>query len=136
MDEEEAINADFRLKEMNIIKHNSLQGLTGLSIDYQRNNGAFPLMVALRGQSDKRFSQDLDNYLNIADVYNFIAGPLIDSKGQIRGVIQFINKDDNGRTQITEDDKKEISGILPILGEIMRTADESSEISEVSCSLH
>jgi len=34
---------------------------------------------------------------------------------------------------ITEEDKKDITGILPALGEIIRCADESSELSQICC---
>lgn len=71
--------------------------------------------------------------MNIGDIYNFVVGPLIDRRGQLRGVIHFVNKDSAGVTKITEDDKKEIAGILPILGEIIRTADEASEVTELCC---
>lgn len=73
--------------------------------------------------------------MNIGEIYNILIGPLIDQKGNIRGVLHMINKDgDNGTAApITEEDKREIAGILPALGEIIRTADEASELSELCC---
>lgn len=45
-----------------------------------------------------------------------------------------IKDGDNGTAApITEEDKREIAGILPALGEIIRTADEASELSELCC---
>lgn len=129
MDEDEEINADFRLYESNIIMHSAEAGITGVAVEQKGQ-----AIIALNGQSDKRFSQDVDNYMNIGEIYNIVVGPLVDIKGTIRGVIHLVNKEDsNGNTQITDDDRIEINGILPILGEIIRTADEASEISEMSC---
>lgn len=72
--------------------------------------------------------------MNIGEIQSIVVGPLIDIKGQFRGVLHLVNKEDNnGNSQITEEDKREISGILPILGEIIRTADEASEVSELCC---
>jgi len=129
MDEDEEINADFRLYETNIIMHSAEAGITGVAVEQKGQ-----AIIAPYGQSDKRFSQDVDNYMNIGEIYNIVVGPLVDIKGNIRGVIHLVNKEDsNGNTQITDDDRKEINGLLPILGEIIRTADEASEISEMSC---
>lgn len=86
-------------------------------------------MIAKTGQLDKRFSFDVDNYLNIGDIYNMVVGSLIDSKGHIRGVIHMINKDDYGDKTITEEDRQNIEGILPTLGEVIKSADECSELS-------
>ena len=71
--------------------------------------------------------------MNLGEIYNAVFGALTDSKGNTRGVLHLINKEENYSTQITDEDKREIAGILPILGEIIRTADEASEISELSC---
>lgn len=87
------------------------------------------------GQSDKRFSQDVDNYMNIGEVYNMMIAPLLDNKGVFRGIIHLVNKEVNssGLTTITEDDRKEFQGMLNVIGEIIRTADESSEVTELCC---
>lgn len=76
--------------------------------------------------------------MNIGEIYNMMVGPLVDQKGQLRGVLQLINKDgENGQpVAIGDEDLKEIQGILPALGEIIRTADESSELSELCCCKH
>jgi hypothetical protein len=70
------------LKESNLIEHSSTSGLTGLAIS---NPGT--LFVADRGESDRRFSQDVDNYLNIGDIHDIVVGALVDSHGHVRGVI-------------------------------------------------
>ena len=40
-----------------------------------------------------------------------------------------MNKDDLGDKTITDDDRQNIEGVLPTLGEVIRSADESSELS-------
>ena len=71
--------------------------------------------------------------MNIGEIQSFMVGALVDQTGEVRGIIQLLNKDDNGSKEITEDDKKEFAGILPILGEVIRTADEASEVTELCC---
>lgn len=62
-----------------------------------------------------------------------VVGALVDYKGNVRGVIHFVNKDDLGDKTITDEDIKNIEGILPTLGEVVRSADESSELSQICC---
>jgi hypothetical protein len=122
------INSDFRLTDQHIVMHSAQSGLTGLSIEEKGK-----LIVAKAGQFDKRFSFDVDNYLNIGDIYNMVVGSLVDSKGDIRGVIHMINKDDYGDKSITEEDIQNIEGVLPTLGEVVKSADEGSELSQICC---
>ena len=70
------------LSDSNVVLHSTTSGLTGLAI-------ASPgtLIVANAGQSDRRFSQDVDNYLNIGDIHEICVGALVDGHGQIRGVL-------------------------------------------------
>jgi hypothetical protein len=71
-------------------------------------------MISNQGENDKRFSQDVDNYLNIGDIQNALIGVLTDSNGHIKGVLQLFNKIDpninvNTTPQITEEDKEEVA---------------------------
>ena len=50
-----------------------------------------------------------------------IIGPIIDSKGSLKGIIQLINK--NGDEPITESDEREMKSLLPVIAEIIKTAD-------------
>lgn len=61
--------------------------------------------MATQGQLDKRFSFDVDNYLNVGDIYNMVVGALVDYKGNVRGVIHFVNKDDLGDKTISDEDR-------------------------------
>lgn len=62
-----------------------------------------------------------------------VLGAIVDYKGNVRGVIHFVNKDDLGDKTISDEDLKNIEGILPTLGEVVRSADESSELSQICC---
>ena len=62
-----------------------------------------------------------------------VVGALVDYKGNVRGVIHFVNKDDLGDKTITDEDRQNIEGVLPTLGEVIRCADESSELSQICC---
>ena len=59
-----------------------------------------------------------------------IIGPIFDSKGVLKGIIQLINKIDND--PVTESDERELSSLLPIIGEIIKTADQVKLITNIS----
>jgi len=126
--DDQAIPRSFVLQDSNLVMHSTTSGLTGLAI-------ASPgtLIVATAGQSDRRFSQDVDNYLNIGDIHEVVVGAMVDGTGQTRGVIQLINKEETESKRITEEERLDIQGVLPALGEILRCADESSELSQICC---
>ena len=50
-----------------------------------------------------------------------IIGPIIDARGSLKGIIQLINK--NGDEPITEADELELKSLLPVIAEIIKTAD-------------
>ena len=75
----------------------------------------------------------MDNYLNIGDIHEVVVGAMVDGTGQTRGVIQLINKEETEGKRITEEERLDIQGVLPALGEILRCADESSELSQICC---
>ena len=54
-------------------------------------------------------------------------------KGNIRGIIQFINK--KGANKIDQHDEIELGSILSALGEIIKTADETLKITNISAGL-
>lgn len=72
----------------------------------------------------------MDNYKNINKINNQLIGPMIDRNGEVKGVLQLINKEGDGI--ISEQDVIEMNALLPALGEIIRTADESMEITRIS----
>lgn len=58
-------------------------------------------------------------------------GAMIDRNGEVKGVLQLMNKT-GGNDAISEQDETELAALLPALGEIIRTADESMEVSRIS----
>ena len=48
----------------------------------------------------------------------------------LKGIIQLINKVDND--PITDSDERELSSLLPIIGEIIKTADQVKLITNIS----
>jgi len=62
-----------------------------------------------------------------------MVGPIEDVNGEIRGVLQFINKKD--KANIDASDEIELKTILPALGEMIKTADETLKIINISAGL-
>lgn len=60
-------------------------------------------------------------------------GSMVDRDGNVKGVLQLMNK--TGDEPITEQDQHELAVLLPALGEIIRTADESMEITRLCYAL-
>ncbi len=54
------------------------------------------MVISTLGERDSRFSINIDNLVNVFKVVNMIVGPALDSKGDVRAVIQLINKKYNG----------------------------------------
>ena len=59
-----------------------------------------------------------------------IIGPIIDSRGCLKGIIQLINK--NGDESITQSDENELKSLLPVIAEIIKTADQVRLITNIS----
>jgi len=76
------------------------------------------------------FSSEIDNMVGVHSVESMLIGPIFDRDGNLKGVIQLINKEGDGI--ITEQDRIELDSLLPSLGEIIKTADEVREINNVS----
>jgi hypothetical protein len=53
---------------------------------------------------------------------------MVDAHGEVRGVIQLLNKKEG---EISDQDTHEFKCLLPTLGEILRTADEAFEIQKL-----
>ena len=56
-------------------------------------------------------------------------GPLVDSSGQVTGVVQLVNKE---KGFVSESDKREFQALLRILGSTVRNADELHELLNLS----
>lgn len=102
--EQTAIN----LNEQNIIRYPSNIGLTGLAIQKKE------LITSSKGFKDIRFATEVDNYINCSKISSVLIGPMLDKNGSIKGVIQLINKQGDGK--ISEQDEIELQALLPALG--------------------
>jgi hypothetical protein len=78
------------LKEENLIRIQSKGGLTSLALTTKK------VVISTQGERDSRFSINIDNLVNVFKVVNMLVGPALDSKGEVRAVIQLINKKFNG----------------------------------------
>ena len=102
---------------------------------------SFPCNIGITGQvfeteevyiwnnteNDQKFTSDIDNLTEIAEVYNFMIGPVYTSKKNSPvGVIQLINKHD--KKCISEDDIEKFKIIQELLG---RSISNTSEIHEL-----
>ncbi|CDW84755.1 UNKNOWN [Stylonychia lemnae] len=112
------------LNEENIVRYPNNIGLTGIAIAKK------DIVVSQAGYKDRQFAPEVDNYININKVNNMLIGAMVDRYGEVNGVLQLINKS-GADTEITEQDMIELKALLPALGEIIRTADESMEISRL-----
>ncbi len=113
------------LHEDNIVRYPANIGLTGLAIAKKH------LIVSQSGQRDRGFAPEVDNYMNCNKIGNMLIGAMVDKTGQVMGVLQLINKC-GPEEKITEQDQIELMALLPALGEIIKTADESMEITRLS----
>eukprot|EP00347_Sterkiella_histriomuscorum_P004463 403360366 len=116
------------LNEDNIVRFPNNIGLTGQAIAKKE------IIVSHTGFKDRQFAPEVDNYININKINNMLIGAMVDKNGEVKGVLQLINKV-GSEGQITDQDLIELRALLPALGEIIRTADESMEITRLSYAL-
>ena len=103
-------------------------GFTGRAISKRK------VLISLQGEKGgDNFSSEIDNFLNVQHIRNMMVGPIEDVNGEIRGVLQFINKKD--KLNIDSSDEIELKTILPALGEMIKTADETLKIINISAGL-
>ena len=68
--------------------------------------------------------------MGVSDVDNLMIGPIRDSEGELRGVVQLGNKL-NGE-KITRQDVYEFGSLMPALGEIFKTTEEVRQFRNTS----
>lgn len=107
----------------------------------------FPINIGCTGQAiyskkvvyfnkEKReysFSTEIDNQIGVPYVDSLMIGPLYDTEGNLRGVIQLVNKLENQR--ITEKDEIEFRSMLPSIAESIRTADDVRKLYNIATSM-
>lgn len=69
-----------------IVKLPKDRGITGIAIQTKE------VQVVQNGDHNHLFAAEIDNSIGIAVVSNCLIGPCFDSTGQLRGVIQLVNK--------------------------------------------
>ena len=109
------------LNEDNIIRYPNNLGLTGLAV------ASKGIVVAHDGSKDTRFTPEVDNFINATQLNNAMVGAMVDKQGEVKGVLQLFNKQEG----VTEQDQVELAVLLPALGELIRTADESMEVTRL-----
>ena len=78
--------ANTLLSDENIMRFPVNMGLTALAVKTKES------VVVSKGMKDPRFSYDVDNIVQITEIQNLVIVPLVDSDGNLMGVIQMVNK--------------------------------------------
>ena len=99
-------------------------GCTGVAI--QQNQ----IVYFNSGERMIQFKEEIDNTMGVAEVDNLMIGPIRDSEGELRGVVQLGNKL-NGE-KITSQDVYEFGSLMPALGEIFKTTEEVRQFRNTS----
>ena len=86
-------------------------------------------LITQKNITEIGFYSEIDNILSVRDINNMLIGPLIDSSGEVTGVVQVVNKD---KGYVTEADKREFFSLLCILGSTVQNADELHELLNLS----
>lgn len=86
-----------------------------------------------KSQRDLFFSGEIDNSVGVQYVDSLMIGAMYDTDGQLRGVIQLINKLDG--QQITEQDVVELQSMLSSIAENIRTCDEVKQLHNIGTAL-
>mgnify|MGYP003598084912 CR=1 FL=1 len=102
-------------------------GLTGIATEKRK------VIISQTGDFDPLFSSEVDNILSVYKISNMMLVPIFDKNGDIRGMIHFINK--LGKSKIPDTDSKELDPVIPTLGEIIKTADQGLQITNIAAGL-
>jgi len=117
-----------RYSEENVFTYPSNMGITGYACANKKS------IVSNKGQNDSHFAPEVDNFSAAGNIKNLIIGPMIDTNGEVRGVVQLFNKLSFGckdeTAEIVQRDKDELDCILLALGEVIKTADQFYEFEK------
>ena len=86
------------------------------------------------GEYNQGFAVEIDNSVGSPHIANCMIGPCYDNDGQLRGVVQLINKCNN--EAISFQDEREFENLLTTVGEIIKQADEVKFVGDLSCNLN
>lgn len=76
------------------------------------------IQVVPKGAYDVLYAAEVDNSIASPVINNLMIGPLFDTTGRLRGVIQLINK--TGSDPISFQDEREFKKLLPTVAEIIK----------------
>ena len=91
-------------------------------------------MAAHLGERDLKYSTNVDNLVNVVKVSNMIAAPIFDNQGALRGMIHLVNK--KLQSEIEPVDIHQVNALLPVLGEILRSSEDSLQVINLAAGLH
>lgn len=103
-------------------------GCTGVAIQQRQ------IVYFNDGEKMNQFVDEIDNSMELAVVNNLMIGPIYDSDGELRGVVQLANKLKGEK--ITLHDVYEFSSLMPALGEIFKTTAEVRQFQNTSNGVH
>ncbi len=79
------------------------------------------------------FVSEADDPLRIINIRSIMLGPLIDSDGKLRGVVQLFNK--IGPAVENETYVKEFKLLLPVIAEVIKKLDKLKQADRLVCSV-
>lgn len=88
------------------------RGITGIAMKTGE------IQVVPKGAYDVLYAAEVDNSIASPVINNLMIGPLFDTTGRLRGVIQLINK--TGSDPISFQDEREFKKLLPTVAEIIK----------------
>jgi ABC-type uncharacterized transport system ATPase subunit len=86
------------------------------------------------GERDTRYSTNVDTLINVVKIHNLVVGPFFDNAGRFKGVVQLINKNMQG--EIDQTDIHQIDTLLPVIGEILTSAEDSLKVMNLAAGLN
>ena len=93
------------------------------------------VQILNNGEMDPLFDPEIDSASGTGIIKNMLVGPIYDSDGTLRGVLQLFNKiSPEENNCITKRDVTEVNTILGALGEVIKSADLKYEF-EKTCNL-
>ena len=86
-----------------------------------------------RAQDCKELAPEVDNTVRSPKIENCLIGPCIDTEGQLRGVVQLINKQTR---VITAQDEVEFKVLLTTIAEMIKQVDTIKTFSDVNANMN
>ena len=105
----------------------SNDGLTGIAISTGR------VFILQPSEKNDQFSVDTDNCVEANSVKSMVIGPMINPKGECKGVIQLINKLDG--KDILKKDIIEFAHLLPPMAQLISNMDDLIRILALQSSI-